>query len=816
MLDFIIWWLTASILALAAFPIAFRLLGCLPDRGYAAAKPLSLLLCAYLFWIGGTLGLTGNERGSVLLVVLLLLLAGLAVGARQRRALGEYAQNNLRTILLVEAIFLAVFAWFTLLRSYAPNIQATEKPFELALLNGVSRTPFFPPTDTWYSGFAMNYYYFGFVNVHVLALLTQTGNGVAFNLATPLTAALAAVTIFGLAYNLVCSLRLSARRAVTLGLAAVGLLLVLSSLEGVLELAAARGLGSAGFYRTIGIQGLPVLAAPGSSVLRTSPAWYPSDAWSFWWWWHATRMGSNWNIMEFPYFSFMLGDLHPHVMVIPFALLALTFTWSIIQSGAALDGSWWKGRLLLLTVYALALGALASLNAWDQPTALLILFLLTAAVNARRLGGWSARVLSDTLRFVVPIAALSVLLLLPFWAIEVFHKPDFTGIAPTLISPLTEPDLRGAMATPPGHLLLFWGPLLWLSFAFLVVHMRRTRALSLPSRYVLWPLALTLLPLLFWLLLATVDLGPGGVGRELAQRGPGLLTEAILGFLVFLALAALMREALPERGKGSALPVVFSLVLVALSLVYLYGAELFYVVEAALPPVRANTVFKFWYQAWILLSLGCAGGVAFITCQWRLRPTTLRPARLAWAAATGVILLAALVYPLTATFSRTDGFGGARSLDGLAYWQQFDPADFAAAQWLAAHARGLPVVLEAEGPPLAGTYSPEGGRISELSGLPTVLAWQDHERQFRNNQRQVNARNQAIRTIYTTTDVAAAQRLLDRYSVRYVVVGQLERQVYGNAGLAKFAQMGAPVYQTPAVTIYDLAAPLPLSGQPAG
>ena len=90
------------------------------------------------------------------------------------------------------------------------------------------------------------------------------------------------------------------------------LLLVVANLEGVFELLSVQGLDAPAFYRAIAIEGL---TGP-----RPSSAWFPSD---HWWWWRATRLGSGWNVEEFPFFSFLLGDLHAHVMVLPYSLLML-------------------------------------------------------------------------------------------------------------------------------------------------------------------------------------------------------------------------------------------------------------------------------------------------------------------------------------------------------------------------------------------------------------------------------------------------------------------------------------------------------------
>ncbi|MGI8551233.1 MAG: hypothetical protein ACR2PL_10695, partial [Dehalococcoidia bacterium] len=212
-----------------------------------------------------------------------------------------------------------------------------------------------------------------------------------------------------------------------------------------------------------------------------------------------------------------------------------------------------------------------------------------------------------------------------------------------------------------------------------------------------------------------------------------------------------------------------------------------------------------------LQSIGGAVGLGYLFSGWRIASIVRHPGRLVWSAATLALLLAALVYPVAATFSRTNGFTGQRRLDGLAYWQSYDPSDYVAARWLAEHSEGSPVLVEAEGPPLAGTYS-LGGRISGLSGLPTILGWRDHAVEFHPNPAQVAQRAEDIRTIYRTNDPNLATALLDRYHVRFVVVGGLERQVFPDSDFVKFARLGAAVYQRPGITIYDMTEPPAAAG----
>ena len=106
---------------------------------------------------------------------------------------------------------------------------------------------------------------------------------------------------------------------------------IVSNLAGVLEFMRANVIGSQGFYDWIAIEGLD---GPAESATQS---WYPEE---FWWWFRVTRIintfvdgrGIDYTIQEFPFFSFMLGDLHPHVSAIPFAILFTAFVLSFFMS----------------------------------------------------------------------------------------------------------------------------------------------------------------------------------------------------------------------------------------------------------------------------------------------------------------------------------------------------------------------------------------------------------------------------------------------------------------------------------------------------
>jgi uncharacterized membrane protein len=127
-----------------------------------------------------------------------------------------------------------------------------------------------------------------------------------------------------------------------------------------------------------------------------------------------------------------------------------------------------------------------------------------------------------------------------------------------------------------------------------------------------------------------------------------------------------------------------------------------------------------------------------------------------------------------------------------------NPDEAAAIQWLSSTPDG--VVAEATGNPYS-SY----GRISIYSGLPTILGWGNHEGQWRGSDFQgiLVQRRDDIETLYATPDWQTAQLILEKYEVRYVVVGDLERTSY-RVNEEKFNNFLRPAFQQGNITIYEV------------
>jgi len=832
MLAFLNWWFLIELLGLAALPVAWRLFRNLPDRGYAFARPLGLLLASYAFWLLVTFGILRNAWISIMAVIVVL--GAVAWATAHREALLAFLRREHRVILATEVLFLVTFAGWTIFRAYNPEIMATEKPMEFAFLNAILRTETFPPPDPWLSGFAISYYYFGYVMVAMLTRLSGLDPAVTFNLAIALLFALTCTGAFSLVYNLVKgreergesaaqdSPRSSRGRPqtaallspLTCGLLGALFVAIIGNLEGVLEVLHLRGVGSAAFWAWLDIKDLNVPPA-------ASNGWLPTR---YLWWWRASRvvrdviLGQDVEVIdEFPFFSFLLGDMHPHVLALPFVLLALALALNVLrgitttQSGeqipplpsllsplsSPLSPLSHLGPLPLLV--PLCLGALGFLNSWDFPTYTLI-FLGAYAIRRYLERGRADRAwLGDVVAVGIAVLALGLILYLPFY---LGFQSQAGGLRPVLL-----------VKTRWQQYLVMFGVFVFIAVSLLAEglwklgrrpggavgdRLGRPRSLLNPQPRLLggptWLVASLALPLLVVCLVFT------------------WWTAAMLIVLIGLAALVLLHSLKQSVEENEVLEIgywplsswSFVLLLIIVGLALTLSTEFVYIKDTF--NSRMNTVFKFYYQAWVLLGISSAFGVYWLA--GRRRGTSEESGsrfgygmvtRWVWLALVVLLVLAGLVYPALASWTKAGGFRGPPTLDGMAWFRQYRPDDYAAIQWLRENMPAGTVVLQASG----GSYS-EAGWIAAASGLPTLLGWDYHELQWRGNFDEPGRRQPIIQTIYQSTDIQQVVKLLDDNDVNCVYVGPVERQSYqlGPPQVDKFARFMNPVYKQGAVVIY--------------
>lgn len=843
MIAFISWYLIITLLGWLTFPLAYRLFPALTDRGYSLARTAGLLGWGYIFWMLTSLGLTQNTVGGILFSFLVLV--GLSLSAiffaqsnieNLRSEIVHWLRQNLRLVVTEEALFLLSFAFLAFLRAGNPELNGTERPMELMFIDSIMRSPTFPPHDAWLSGYAISYYYFGYVLTAMLAKLSSVPGSAAHNLMTSLIFALSAVGAYGILYNL---LSMNGRGQITedgleihpqspiLGLSFLSplFLLLVSNLEGFLDVLHQHGFFWPANLQYSGFNFWTWLDIKDLSEPPVQPySWMPDR---YLWWWRASRVISDSDLLhhaqeiidEFPFFSFLLGDLHPHVLAIPFNLLAVALALNIFLGG-------WKGETNLLGLHlhisrtgffaaALTLGGLAFLNTWDIliAAALIVFAYVLSRVREDR---WSWARLEDVFALGLPLGLSAVLLYLPFY---IGFSSQAGGILPNLINPT-----RGS------QLWVMFAPLFIPLLAYLIYHWRTEKG---PANWLLSVLVVFALLLLLWGLSWTLGWlavlkDPAFVQGYLASQGmtdPGTFFNTALsrrlsyigGLLTLIvvlipSLAFIIAKRKPltdEDDQPSSLnedeklqpdpggqvssdkqPVVFVFLLITLGALLVIAPEFVYLRDQF--NYRLNTVFKFYYQTWLLWSLAAAFGVAVL----------LQNLRGAWdwtfRIGISLLLLMALTYPALSIITKTNNSNPPNgwTLDDFTRIQRENPDEAAAITWLKSAPEG--VVAEAVG----GSYTGYA-RISEYTGLPAVLGWPGHESQWRGSDAPQGTRQDDMALLYRTSNWVSAHDILSKYNIRYVYIGDLEHSTYP-VQEAKFQQNLIKVFQQGNVTIYEV------------
>ncbi len=240
-------------------------------------------------------------------------------------------------------------------------------------------------------------------------------------------------------------------------------------------------------------------------------------------------------------------------------------------------------------------------------------------------------------------------------------------------------------------------------------------------------------------------------------------------------------------------PVSFSLLLILLATLLVLGPEFFFLRDQF--GWRMNTIFKFYYQAWLLWGIAAAYGSAVLLQRLRGIWTAVFGAGLA------LLVAAGLVYPVFGVLDKTGMFqpAGGLTLDGSAYLAHWAPDELAAIHWLQAAPEGN--IVEAVKPD-GGQYT-EFARISANTGLPTVLGWVGHESQWRGSDEAFRGRQADVERIYSINDWNQTLVLLNQYSIRYVIVGPREHSVY-HVAESKFKQNLTQAFQQGSYTIYEV------------
>ncbi|MBN1265394.1 MAG: glycosyltransferase family 39 protein [Anaerolineales bacterium] len=769
-----VWWLLIALLGWTMVPVLYYLMPGLRDRGYGFARTMGLVLLAWLAWMAGNMRIPVT-RSTLLIIFGMMVVAAVTIILKSPEIRSSLSDRR-KQILLAEAVALAAFLIFLAIRIGNPDLwhpaKGGEKPMNFAYLNAVLKSTYFPPYDPWFAGGTINYYYFGYVVVGMPLKLLGIVPSVGYNLIIPTLFSISALSAYSLVYSFVNSRNGSYRAAVRTGILAVFLFVVLGNLGNARLLY--RGLVQMGGEN-----------AETSSIVKEIPS-FVTGVWKLMssdetipvamdrWYWDASRAfaageGEAGPITEFPLFTFLYADLHAHMINLPLTVLTLAWALSWLKSREKYHLREWRRLLPVFLLWGLSLGVIRPTNTWDYPLFWLLSVLAVAA--AAWCQGYTKRIyfLLETLAgstILLGIARISFALYDKWYLQGYTTIKVWTGSHTSLHDYLTVTGLFYFVLTS----WLWWETRKWMEQTPITALSRLRPKVGLIAGTAV-------------ILVATV-----GVFAWMGIT----ISVIVLPFLLWSLILFLFRKEFPSEKKAVILlAMAASAVTLMVEVIVLTGDI-----------SRMNTVFKFYFQAWTLLSISTAVAFFWVIQDWQ-RVQRL-PFGKIFMVGTVLLMFGAAMYPLAAVPVKIQdrmASQAPKSMDGDAFmdyasYYEFDTyfefrEDYEAIQWLQANVSGSPVILEASIPEYRW-----GSRISIHTGLPSVLGWNWHQRQQRVNvgSEEVSARSGEIAEFYMTHSIESAKAFLYTYDVEYVILGRLEDLFYNQIRPCQLAPDGDLMY----------------------
>lgn len=713
------WWGILLLIGILYLPLSKRIFSSFADKGYLFSKIIGIAISSYTLWLFSSFKLIPITFWGCwgVLIASGIVVFALLFRKKDIKKNDFFKEDTLRWVLTGESIFLFSLSFWTYLRGFNPKVEGLEKFMDYGFVNSILQSRFIPPNDMWFAGKSINYYYYGQYVTALLTRLSGIKTEISYNLAMSALFAFSMALCFSLVANMLlgCGVK-SDGMAVKGGLLAS----ILVSLGG----------NSHSFFYGL----LPKLAGSKKSY------WFPD----------ATRyIGYNPDtkdktIHEFPLYSFVVSDLHAHVVNMIFVLAILGILLAVIRKlQKRADEGWHKDNpfselffpeIILLGLF---IGIFQMSNYWDFPIYLTVTLFTLICAGIRQYG-YSLKLAGVTaIRFLLVII-LSLAFALPF-------NLNFDTITTEIALAVDR--------TLPHQFLVLWGYQLVLVAIFFSL-------IFFSEQNIKWR----------W---------ERGKTREKLRKEMTLITR--------------LRNVLEKNNVNDVFAVILCVSAIGLILI----PEIVYVKDIYYDSYkRANTMFKLTYQAFIMFGLA-AGYIVIRLWNFKILDWKQKAIR----AISIIILILPMVYPFYAIPSWYAELNpkNYKGLDGLEFLNEEYPDDYALIQWIRENIKDQPVILEANG----DSYT-KRGRISVTTGMPTIQGWYTHEWLWRGNLEIVTERINDVKTVYESDNINEVQDVLTKYNVKYIVIGKIEHDQFKSLNEDLLVSIGTIVFERPEIKLIQV------------
>ena len=771
MIDIFFILFTIYLLGFVSFILFFRHLDILNDRGLFVSKIIGLVFISSFVWLLTLFTPIPNLgyvwRISFLIFVIVAILK--LLNKEFRREIINFIISKKTQILLFEFIFLSVFFFFVLLRMYDNNAVGTERPMDSMMLNSVFNSYYNPPNDLWMSGNKISYYYFGywiFAGFYSI-IFFDTNNlyNLSFGLIPALSSAAALSFISNFLY-ITKNNKLKFIKPIFVAIITPFFLVFSSNFYGFVLLL--------DYMKIFPLSILNWLHGDKHVTIQNYEYFIPQD---FWWWWKSSRIINSYKnnesldftINEFPFFSFLLGDFHPHMISIPFFITTLILFTSYFVGSKYIYLSHKRPKIsyLFTLLLILFIGSTGFINMWNLSFFVLFTFILIY---------FYFYINKFQIKIIITSKFIREILLV--WIIGILVFGNFYFI--TSDSNISYPFISfNYITTRPIHLIYVWIiplsiiiPLLY--FMFHENFYTKSKLSLFKTKSNLLFISLFIATSIIWAIVNMVI-----SEQSLAQ----LLLSLIFFYIFYLPLFFLIYHLITKTIKNNDVLKLSYYLLLFTAFILLYLSELFYVKDIF--GNRMNTIFKFHYQVWIVFSITSGISLKFLF-EYNLRNITRIILSISF-----LILATSNIYFVTASYL-TKIKESSNLNPNLSSINQLenDTNKYELIKYLRLNSNHNDVIIETQGK----SYTNDS-QISSESRIPTILGWVGHQLQWRSNHSDIYNREEDIDTFYISNDSQEIINIINKYSITMIILGPNEIEKYNINSLNKFLNISEIIYK---------------------
>lgn len=826
--EFFSWYFMIMLLGIINMPLTMLLTDRFRDSGWIVSKVIGIAFTGWLVWLLSSIKIATFSRGTCIVACVICAAINLAIlllcelKHRDRYRLLTNTSEVLQHAFLLELVFLFIFILWTYIKAFNPEaFGTTEKLMDFGFMQAMFKSDYMPPEDLWLAGKSLNYYYVGQFMTTYLSKLSGVGVEYGYNLSLMVIAAFA----FVLPLSIISSIA-SESRLVRNNRGKV-IYRLFPYLSGTISGIAVTFAGNFHYCMYAGIipklrvlLGIDKVAE--AADYSFSDFWFPSS----------TRYIGfdpdvpDKTIHEFPSYSFVLGDLHAHVINIMFvlAVVAVVAGWMLKYRRRCelmqLEGksvSCGKGKSFLginiseltdpsIIVIGFFIGLFHTTNYWDFPIYFVVCGAVILFTNCIKYD-FKFKSLVVTAIHGIEVLVVSAIVCLPFtlnfkmiasepclaenhselyqlailWGIPVICVIAFLF---KLISELKEKNTFDLKEKKCGGLLY--------TFRFI-------GNLEISDMFVLvlglCAIGLVIIPELIYI----KDIYSGAYKRSNTMFKLTYQAYIMFGmamgyiiprFILFskkflrgFGIVMLLLLNWTVGYFGNAVKGWFGDVSLKIDMGILYE-------EGSSVPVPGDTLkyivlfilhltfwaFAIWAAGYISLSLRKRRFIMILS-----------------ASVLSAFFISAIVISVRC-YEQNERYNGINCAE---YLYSKSEEDYYATNWINENIEGRPVMLEANG----DSYDTRYNRISVRTGLPTILGWKTHEWLWQSDSSteypaELKLREADIEDIYTDFDINYVRALLKRYKVEYIYVGDAEREKFAELNEETLKRLGSIVYES--------------------